>query len=73
MKPTTESMLKNRLDQARAKHPAWDKDAHFALSVLRLELGELEHAINYETDARVRDEALDVAAVAIRIAEGDWK
>ncbi|WP_458400053.1 hypothetical protein [Mailhella sp.] len=73
MKPITEVMLNDRLEEARAKHPARDKDLNFALSVLRLELGELEHAMRYETDARVYDEALDVAAVALRIAEGDWK
>lgn len=73
MKATTESMLKARLEEARAKHPAWNKDLGFALSVLQLEVNELKHAMDYETDTRVRDEALDVAAVALRIAEGDWK
>lgn len=73
MKPTMEAMLKDRLEQARAKHPAWEKDLGFALSVLMLEVNELKHAMDYETDSRVRDEALDVAAVALRIAEGDWK
>jgi hypothetical protein len=73
MRDITVSMLTDRLRHARDKHPAWNKDLSFCLSVLRLELGELEHAIKYETDARVRDEALDVAAVALRIVEGDWR
>ena len=73
MKPTTEAMLKDRLEHARTKHPAWDQGLYFALSVLMLEVNELKHAMDYETQARIRDEALDVAAVALRIAEGDWK
>lgn len=72
-KCATEKALGERVAEARQKHPVWDKDLNFALSVLRLELGELEHAMRYETAARVYDEALDVAAVALRIAEGDWK
>ena len=72
MKPTTEAMLKDRLEHARTKHPEWDQGLGFALSVLMLEVNELKHAMDYETQARIRDEALDVAAVALRIAEGDW-
>lgn len=70
---TTMKALEKRLNEARTKHPAWNGSLDFALSVLKLELGELEHALNWESEARVRDEALDVAAVALRIYEGDWK
>jgi hypothetical protein len=70
---TTMKALEKRLHEARTKHPAWSGSLDFALSVLKLEQGELEHAMNWESEARVRDEALDVAAVALRIYEGDWK
>lgn len=63
--------LEERLCEARLKHPHWKGGDHFGLSVLRLELNELEHAMHFETRARVKDEALDVAAVALRIAAGD--
>jgi NTP pyrophosphatase (non-canonical NTP hydrolase) len=63
--------LEERIAQARWKHPDWHKSAEFGLSVLKLELNELEHAINWESSARIRDEALDVAAVAMRIASGE--
>lgn len=72
-KCATVKALEERIAHARQKHPAWNKDLGFALSVLMLEVNELKHAMDYETDSRVRDEALDVAAVALRIAEGDWK
>ena len=72
MKDVTVAMLKDRLEHARTKHPAWDQGLGFALSVLMLEVNELKHAMDYETHARIRDEALDVAAVALRIVEGDW-
>lgn len=66
--------LEERMAQARQKHPEWRLHRlGFALSVLKLELAELEHAMDYEGEDRVCDEALDVAAVAMRIYEGDWK
>ena len=72
MKDVTVAMLKDRLEHARTKHPEWDQGMYFAFSVLMLEVNELKHAMDYEMHARIRDEALDVAAVALRIVEGDW-
>jgi hypothetical protein len=65
--------LEERMAEARKKHPEWGHGPGHAISVLKLELAELEHARTYEGEARLRDEALDVAAVAMRIYEGDWK
>ena len=65
--------LEERLAEARLKPPHWKGSMDYALCVLQLEIGELELAMRHETEARVKDEALDVAAVALRIAAGDWK
>lgn len=65
--------LEKRLHEARQKHPDWMGSPNYAYSVLQLEVLELELAMTHEGEARVRDEALDVAAVALRIAMGDWK
>lgn len=65
--------LEERIAEARQKHPDWQGGIDCGLSVLHLELNELEHAIRFEGYARAKDEALDVAAVAMRIAAGDWK
>ncbi len=65
--------VEERLAEARQKHPGWQGGIDCALSVLKLEMGELEHAIKFEGYARAMDEALDVAAVAMRIAAGDWR
>lgn len=65
--------LEERIAEARQKHPDWQGGLPFGLDVLKLELAELEHAIKWEGYARAKDEALDVAAVAMRIAYGDWK
>lgn len=73
LKCASEKALGNRVAEARKKHPEWGHGPGHAISVLKLELAELEHARTYEGEARLRDEALDVAAVAMRIYEGDWK
>lgn len=67
------AQLEERLAEARQKHPDWQGGIDCGLSVLKLELAELEHAIRFEGYARAMDEALDVAAVAMRIAAGDWR
>ena len=66
------AQLEERLAEARQKHD-WQGGIDCALSVLKLEMGELEHAIRFEGYSRAMDEALDVAAVAMRIAAGDWR
>lgn len=65
--------LETRIAEARQKHPDWQGGIDCGLSVLKLEMGELEHAVKFEGYARAKDEALDVAAVAMRIAAGDWR
>ena len=65
------SLLHERLCEARDKHPTWRGGVPFGLSVLKLEVNELEHAMRFETQDRVKDEALDVAAVALRIVAGE--
>lgn len=63
--------MEARLAEARQKHPDWRGGWHCALSILKMELAELEHAMDFESPARVKDEALDVAAVALRIVAGE--
>lgn len=61
--------LVDRVRHARAKHP---HRGNMLFGALVAEQGELAMAIMNETPERIIDEALDVAAVAIRIAsEGD--
>ena len=66
-------LLQERLAEARQKHPDWSGGRYCALSVLKMELAELEHAMAFESPARMKDEALDVAAVALRIVAGEAK
>ena len=59
-------MLARRLEDARQKHPAWGEGAVAALAVIGEEYNELGRAVAYETPERQLDEALDVAATAMR-------
>lgn len=63
--------VEDRLRWARTKHPRYADNPREALSVIRAEVDELEQAVRYETEQRIRDEALDVAATVLRLLEGD--
>lgn len=68
----TMEALSRRVAEARHKHPDWSgRLGKYAMSVLRLEVEELAHAMHWEGGERERQEALDVAAVALRIYEDD--
>ena len=60
------------LERARAKHPHWPTDPIHAAAVIAEELGELQREVlqlTYEdrgSSDRVREEALDVVAAALR-------
>jgi len=65
-------MLLNRLDHARAKHPVFAEYEARAIYVIGEEYAELRAAyVNGEGSARVIDEALDVAATAMRLVMGE--
>ena len=64
-------MLAQRLDHARREHPVFAKDDAEAASIIRDEWTELVDAMAFETPARVIDEALDVAATAMRLVMGE--
>lgn len=61
------------LERARAKHPVWPTDPIHAAAVIAEEIGELQREVlqlTYEPTKgdpdRVRQEALDLAAAALR-------
>lgn len=59
------------LERAQAKHPTWPTDPLHAVAVVSEEAGELQQAVlqaTYEgaSQDRVREEALDLAAAALR-------
>lgn len=64
-------MLEERLHHARKKHPVFAEHADEAVEVIRDEIEELRVAIANEGPARVIDEALDVAATAMRLVMGE--
>ena len=55
-----------RLEEARGKHPVYAEGPCQALGVIHAEFKELEHAVEHETEARQRDEGLDVVATVVR-------
>lgn len=57
---------------ARGKHPAFAESAQAALDVIGDELMELDYAIDKESPARQRAEAMDVAVVALRFWNGEF-
>lgn len=63
--------LMQRLSEARGKHPVFAEGKYHALGVVGAEYHELEHAAEYETPERIRDEALDVAVMALRLWLGE--
>lgn len=66
-------MLARRLEEAREKHPVFAESPFQALGVIGAEFRELEVAVEHESEDRQFDEALDVAATAIRfVNEEHW-
>ena len=71
IRPETLFDVESRLRWARTKHPRYADNPREALLIIRAELDELERAVRYETEPRIRDEALDVAVTVLRLLEGD--
>ena len=66
------TLLAARLEHARATHPVFAEYTHDAVDVIRDEWRELHSAVHYgEGPQRVLDEALDVAATAMRLVMGE--
>lgn len=65
------SKLMLRLGHARAKHPTFARDQYEAGEVIDDEMRELLRAIGCESRQRQIDEALDVAATAMRFVMGE--
>lgn len=69
----TIAKIAERMGEARHKHK-WPDEAlgkYQALGVIGSEFRELEHAVEKESDERVRDELLDVIVTAIRMYQGE--
>ena len=65
-------MLARRLEHARREHPVFAKNDEDAVNVIWNEWTELRDAEYYEEGpARILDEALDVAATAMRLVMGE--
>lgn len=65
-------LLAARLEHARREHPVFAQDAGHAVEVVFDEYQELKMAwLHDEGPARVIDEALDVAATAMRLVMGE--
>ncbi len=67
-------MLIERITHARREHPVFATDAEGAMDVIDDEFCELIQAVrDDEGQARIVDEALDVAATAMRLVMGEVK
>ena len=65
-------MLAARLEHARREHPVFAESNDAALDIILDEAEELSREINHGgSSARVIDEALDVAATAMRLVMGE--
>ena len=65
-------MLARRLEHARREHPVFAQDAGHAVEVVFDEYQELKMAwLHDEGPARILDDALDVAATAMRLVMGE--
>lgn len=65
-------MLARRLEHARREHPVFANSEEEAVDVIWREWTELRDAEYYdEGPARILDEALDVAATAMRLVMGE--
>lgn len=62
-----------RLEEARGKHPVYAEGPYHALGVIHAEFKELEHAVEHETEARQKDEALDVIATSVRFLGEEYR
>ncbi len=63
----------SRLGEAEVKHPCFAVGPYEALGVVTAEHDELVRAVEtHEGAGRMRDEALDVCAVAWRFVRGDY-
>lgn len=65
------SAFKKGLALARKKHPDYAAGAHDAVDVIKCEVEELEHAVEHESEARQRAEAMDVVLTAARLWMGE--
>lgn len=66
--------LAARLEHARKEHPVFAEDERGAIVVIQDELNELKDAwMKCEGTDRIIDEALDVAATAMRLVMGEVK
>ena len=68
-------MLASRLEHARSKHP-WPEHTPNTFAAFRAlgdECEEVNRALCRETPDRVRDELLDVMAVAVRMLLGEYR
>ena len=69
---TAFAQLALRIKYAREAHPDWqDKGKGWALGVIQAEMDELCIAVAHESRQRQIDEALDVAATAMRFVMGE--
>ncbi len=64
-------MLAARLEHARREHPVFATSSFDAVEVIQNEVYELKIAEYEEGPARIIDEALDVAATAMRLVMGE--
>ena len=67
------SKLMLRLGHARAKHPTFARNQYEACAVIDAEIQELKQAVGCESRQRQIDEALDVAATAMRFVMGEYE
>ena len=65
------SRLMQRLGHARNKHPGFAVGTFAAWTVIVDEVLELRYAVGHESRERQIDEALDVAATAMRFVMGE--
>lgn len=65
------ALLAARLEHAREKHPVFAGNNLDAIRVIECECEELFDAWQFEGPARIIDEALDVAATAMRLVMGE--
>ncbi|NCC85735.1 MAG: hypothetical protein EOM03_16680 [Clostridia bacterium] len=65
------ALLSARLEHARKEHPVFATHNREAAHVIDCELNELLYAVAHEGPDRILDEALDVAATAMRLVMGE--
>lgn len=70
VRPELPEPVARELDAARQKHPLWPVSPFQQVAVITEEVGELAQAVNDDDLSHARQEAAQVAAVAIRFLEG---